>query len=396
MADWVPYRVVDVQHDEAVSKIEKINRRLAKQGLPEIELEWRGETEYVMDPDNQTRVIEYRIIYMRADLPAVADWDIVGVLHPSSEGHGNIVSRIPGASADLTPYYNAGFTCDHCGYLRRRNDTFLIEHTTTGEMKQVGSTCMKDFIKVADPHAVMKMAEILVDLDDFLKKPVKRGDYGKIADDPKEWTVTLLGFLAMCAKDIRERGRWIGAKEAWETGVASTGRAAWSALGDKSEVEELTREDINSAKDIIDWGRAKLDADSPNEYIHNLAVIVAGDYCSYREAGIVASIYRAKQRAEQDAAKKKVASKSNHVGTIGDRITRAVVVDTISSYHGHYGEVQIVKMRTLESQDKLVWWATNPKGLAEGDKVVITGRVKDHRSFNGQKETVITRCKVDS
>lgn len=391
MADWTAYRVVDAQHDEALAKIAKINKRQRKLGLPEIELEFRGEHEFILDPDG-IRVIEYRTIYMRADVPTVADYEIIGIIHPSSAGEGNIVQRIPGAVGDLTDYYNVPFTCDHCGWLRRRNDTFIVRQRQTGERKQVGSTCMKDFLNGTDPHSVMKMAEVLVDLDDFLSKPRKREEYGKIADDPKERTVSLLGFLAMVAKDIRETGRWISSKEAYRDGGQSTAYRAWWSLWDKEEVASIIAEDWAAAQGVIDWGRANLSADSPNEYIHNLAVIVSGDHCSYREAGIVGSIYRAREREQAANAKKKEA-KNEFLGRVGERITRTVVVDEVRYLPSHFTKI-LTKMTDAETEAAVTWFSSGTE-LEEGGTYRITGTIKQNKDWKGKKETIITRCKVE-
>ena len=35
--------------------------------------------------------------------------------------------------------------CDHCGTTRRRSATYLVEHED-GSRKQVGSSCMADFL----------------------------------------------------------------------------------------------------------------------------------------------------------------------------------------------------------------------------------------------------------
>lgn len=36
--------------------------------------------------------------------------------------------------------------CDHCGKYRQRNSTFLLQHTESGNLKIVGSSCLKDFL----------------------------------------------------------------------------------------------------------------------------------------------------------------------------------------------------------------------------------------------------------
>ena len=396
MGEWTSYRVVDVQHDQALAKIEKLNKRWAKLGLPQIETEFRGEREFIIDPDASHRVIEYRTIYMRVpELPAIDGWQIVGTIHPSSSGEGNIVRRIPGAIADLTAYYNVPFMCDHCGYLRRRNDTFVVQNTETAEMKQVGSTCMGDFLRGgSDPHAIMKMAEELVDIVEFVAKPRPRKEYGKIADDTIH-TVPLDFFLAMVNRKIREY-RWVSKKEAWESRgrKVATATAAWDAMRSQVEIDSIAPADFGAAREIIDWARATLSADDESEYIHNLAVITTGDFCSYRESGLVASIWAARRNHEKRAkAAPKKEDATGYVGKPKERLQPITMkVTAIKDISGQFTKI-IHKMEDGDG-NHYAWFASVDPDLEIGKEYEIVGTVKDHREFRGEKETILTRCKV--
>ena len=44
----------------------------------------------------------------------------------------------------------------------------------------------------------------------------------------------------------------------------------------------------------------------------------------------------------------------------------------------------------------LVWYASNPPELSEGDRVVIArATVKKHDMYRGRRQTVITRARID-
>ena len=54
--------------------------------------------------------------------------------------------------------------CEHCDLPRNRNQTFLLENTETQEQKQVGSSCIDDFLG----HDSLKKALWFCELDDIL------------------------------------------------------------------------------------------------------------------------------------------------------------------------------------------------------------------------------------
>lgn len=396
MAEWTEYRVRAERYAETSAKVEKWNRRYAKRGISPIELIDTGEQIFQLDPDGSVEAVEWRVVKMRVELPAISDWSIVGTMHPSSnDDEVAIVHRVPGSSADLTPFYSASFRCAHCGYLRRRNDVFIIENVVTGEQKQVGSTCMTDFTGGGtDPHQVMRLAEFAIDIDTALKTPLPKREFGRIMCDPKAAIVSLNTFLAMVRVVTRRDGRWISVKEANTTGGISTAREAWHLLARQSELDALTSDDFLAAKEAIEWGRQTLDIDSPNEYEHNLAAIVAGDFCSYREAGMIGSLYHARERREKaEASRQTVKSGGDHVGKVGDKIETLVHVDSVDTYDGRFGTVWITKMRSVENGSRFIWWASR-NALQPGDKITIKGTVKNHTVFRGEKETVLTRCKA--
>lgn len=415
------YRVVDERFAEVEKKVAKWNRRHAKNGIPEIKLEFRGEQEFAIDPDNKMRVIEWRTIYLVSELPAVADWNIVGIMHPASNDEGNLVDRIPGSdqTVDLTSFYKAEFRCDHCTWLRRRNDTFIIRHKDTGELKQVGSSCMSDFIEVLDPSGVMRMAEFLIEVEKELEKPVAKREYGKIDLDPKARTISLHGFLALVAKRIREDGEWKSAKNAYKNRGTSTARAAWFDLHDSDEILKLIDRDWAISQVALDWGREALDAGSTDTFEHNLATVLAGDAISYNESAIASCLFptmarrlmgeggigalaKSTKKVNQAVAnsQKKASNKSNaFLGKVGDKVSVDVIVkevrDITRSYHRY--ERWLVKMEQVGTGATVTWFASRePEDFKVRDTMTITGKVKEHNTFRGENDTILTYCKVSN
>ena len=99
-----------------------------------------------------------------------------------------------------------------------------------------------------------------------------------------------------------------------------------------------------------------------------------------------------------DAAKNEAAPKSNSefIGDIKQRLRDMEVVytncRTIESYYG------VSLVYTFKLGDNVLTWFCSGKGIDPdieiGETVLLTGTVKDHKEYNGVKQTYLNRCIV--
>ena len=99
-----------------------------------------------------------------------------------------------------------------------------------------------------------------------------------------------------------------------------------------------------------------------------------------------------------DAAKNEAAPKSNSefIGDIKQRLRDMEVVytncRTIESYYG------VSLVYTFKLGDNVLTWFCSGKGIDPdieiGETVLLTGTVKDHKIYNGVKQTIVNRCIV--
>lgn len=90
----------------------------------------------------------------------------------------------------------------------------------------------------------------------------------------------------------------------------------------------------------------------------------------------------------------KIESNSQFVGEIKERLYNMEV--TFVGFHQvdtRYGLTNLFKFEDADG-NIFTWWTGTEHDIQIGDKVDLTGTVKDHTSFNGEKQTVLTRCKV--
>ena len=95
-------------------------------------------------------------------------------------------------------------------------------------------------------------------------------------------------------------------------------------------------------------------------------------------------------------------SKSQHVGSIGDRISTKATLTKISWYDTNFGTKYIYTFTDIWN-NVLVWKTTGGcekevngllKPVEAGEMITITGTVKSHDEYQGIKQTVLTRCKI--
>ena len=99
------------------------------------------------------------------------------------------------------------------------------------------------------------------------------------------------------------------------------------------------------------------------------------------------------QMYRQDLAKKFTkASKSDHLGIVGQKIQSTVLVTKDIPLEGAWGTTHLYIMK--DEDGNIIKWFSSRSVLTEGYKYEIDARVKAHDEYNGTKGTVITRAKA--
>lgn len=98
------------------------------------------------------------------------------------------------------------------------------------------------------------------------------------------------------------------------------------------------------------------------------------------------------EKAVRDAVNALIFGESNseYVGAVGDRLDDTLTVVKISTYENQYGVNTIHDFKDVDGN--VYRWSTAAKSWAEGTAHHIRGTVKEHKTINGVKTTVLTRC----
>jgi hypothetical protein len=218
-------------------------------------------------------------VLLNAVAPTLGDWTFMARLDHSSDT-GTIVRMVPDVGALPAQYRTAkSTTCDHCNQKRFRRDTFVVRNNETGEFKQIGSTCLKDFFDGQDPYKVAKLAELL-----GYAVECGHGAEHCVGTDLR-W-VSVEDYLGHVAATIRTCG-WVSGKTAYETGKTATRSIAWDSY---MRADQVTEADRAIAEEAVEWAISLRAKDTLNDYEHNILVVAEASMIETRSLGLAASI----------------------------------------------------------------------------------------------------------
>jgi hypothetical protein len=367
------------------ARIEELNKKAKKLKCAPISLEKLSEERREIDTEDGFKewVIFYQIS-LTGEAPIINGWTFVLSIEHLSEG--NVVRAIPGTNDSLTlSYANVNNDCVHCGKkISTRKQTYVLRNATNGELKQVGSTCLKDFTGHKDPHAIAAYAELLSFGEEAIRSAGENTGTNKCFD--------LLTYLAWVNRTIREYG-WMSKAKAMEQEKASTASLACSAMFNKQFKDyKPEQEDMDKSIKALEWVR-NLDekAVESSSYISNLYVICKGYGIEQKHSGFAASLFVAYDKAMGVEYAKSQKKLSEHQGVVGEKGTWNLEVKFVKHIDTNFG-VSSLHIMVDENGNQFKWFSSGLV-LEVGKTLKIDGTVKSHDQYEGIKSTMLTRCK---
>lgn len=332
---------------------------------------------------------------------------------------------------DLTDRVHFLDTCDHCtGAKRGRLKTVTVRHKNDGEIKTVGNSCLFEYTAI-DASLVESIMEFrgkatthdyetgarggryTENIADFAikcalwvhnNKAYKSGlgrtlfQYGHIGEASKtgdNYDPKFIGFCEM--QGLPPKYTCIHPLEGVGVGACNWSNEVDGVESNSAEVDDVV---VDLANEIIDYAS---NLSGSNSFEFNCRQIWKSGFVSQKTSsmagGLLASFLKNRSKlARQAVAAKKVDSLENnrHLGTVGEKHDfGSVVVDFVRTIEGYYGTTTLTKFLTQEG-DLLVWFRSgNKTDLIQGQSIKLSGKVKKHDAYNGRKQTVLTRGKIE-
>lgn len=397
------YRIFAENLPFLVRLAEKLNRRASKLGLLPITVTKVGD-EYEDNEDGLTRDHFY-LIDIEGTTPRLDGYEFAATIQHAGEA-GNILRTVPTFGGTLPERFRTADpgNCDHCKKWRRRNDTFIVMNEE-GAFFQVGSNCLADFVGTEKVHALAALAEMLSLLAESAEA------MGGEREGRGEPTLLLEPAVAWAAEAMFRMG-WISRTKAREQEKTATVDVALGAIRNKGKsctwkchqpclqhfVPTQAAETL--AAKVLAWAptwiERELKRQQDSDYIWNMSVVLAGETITERSYGLAASVLGAYQREmernERLARERADAPVSEWIGTVGEKLIVSLTIKAFRWIDTDFGTSTLITYN--DAQGNVVkWFASGKHSPVEGETATLEMTVKDHKEYNGTKETHVLRVK---
>jgi hypothetical protein len=401
------YRIPEANLSTLQSRMDKLARRCVRIKVepPKLtvgafeEVKYRNEAGF----DRMRRV--YTVTLESAGRPKINGYEFAAVISPVTDEDGkligNVMRRVPGFEGDIPEKFREATNyCDHCKTARYRLETFVIANEQG--YRQIGRNCLANYLGLTDPSTLAAIAEILIDADELAEMSERDGFGGGSIME----RIPMDDVLTVAASAIRLYG-WLSNKSAMEHGKTSTsGRVREWIYGNAKSREQwehkliATDEDKALAANTYEWLQS-LSIHTQDDYRYNLALLAQSVSVSAKNFGIAVSAINAYSKEKEFEIRRNARiesdSKSNFMGTIGERIT---LENTTVLYHttfeSQFGVSHFYKMK---SGDNIIVYFASTEMFEQGEVIPsMSARVKKHENrvdkYNpdGVKQTIITRA----
>jgi len=330
-------------------------------------------------------MIQVLQVFVAGPEPKLNGWMFVARLDHANET-GNIVRVVPGET--LPEHFRCSNpNCEHCGINRYRRDTYVLKNIETTEYKQVGSSCLRDFLGHGDPEKYAKLAELLSYAVEHAKAA---GHYTREVGEDLRY-IHLPTFLGYVAANTRKHG-YVGRPKARELRKTATCDLSYNNmmyyLDSVLEEDMVTDADRDLAEKAAEWAQDLAQRSDLSDYEHNISVIAASGIVELRNIGFAASIVGAYLRNHKVTPHKPV---EGYVGEPGKKMEVTVTIKNDPSkakINSKFGDSYLHIMED-GAGNKIVWYAQRPT-YSKDATVRISAKVKAHGEYQGKKQTTVT------
>lgn len=393
-----------------LKNVTKFNKKAAKLDVAPMDIEFGDDRvqSYYADETAEKLGILTKIVYqevtVKYEIPKIAGWDLICVFDYEEYKDDNeeiqmavFTNTVPDKTVPAEYQDKNEIHCEHCGHNRFRKKSFLVQHES-GEYKEVGSTCLKDFLG-HDPQNFLWYAGISDRIKD-LEDEFGFDSFG--SGEPISYD--LLGILTLTSAVIKKLG-WTSrseVNEAQETGgetkTATADNVLWYLTTPVEKIEvrdrvEIEENDKEIAEKTLEYFNTLESQD--NDYIMNCLKLVRINRIPSRRLGIACSMIAVYRRHVEKELEKANELPSEWFGNIGSKLEDCEVTCTFKTHcETMYGTSTLYKFVDNDGNIFKTFYSGYTWEVEQEEKVRLFGTVKKHDEWNEKKETMLTRCKV--
>lgn len=368
----------------AMNKLNTYKRKAEKLGLPFIVNEVGEEFKKFYTEDEE--LVTVRCIQLDVEFNVIiSGYHLVAWV--SEEGNGLMIK---GCNDDelfqkMPNKYKEGIFCEHCNSHAHRKGAWVIYNENDDSWNMVGTTCVRLYTGVINEN-------ILNWYTDF-ESSIKKASEFSISGLTKYYNVKEI--VAASVHFIKTYG-YVSRNNGTETRPATVD-AAMKVIRENEFDNTITEEDQAEADAAIEWAKS-LDV-SLSEFNWNMKFIASSEVLksNFGIAAYIAEGYRRQkaQTAEEELRLTNNPSLTEYIGNVGDKLNLNVALAArVGSYDTQFGVTFIYKF-TTDDNHICVW---NTERFIEDKDLenvkTIKGTVKAQKTFRGEAQTVLTRCKI--
>ena len=394
------YKIYEENMSRLERKLQTIANKCEKYGTP-FSYKITGEEYQEREINGQKHTLRFVLVDVEGEA-RVNNWRFVASLEHTEDG--NIIRGLRGVEVPKR-YYSCGPKCEHCKTDRNRTDTYIVQNLNSGHFKQVGKSCLKDFTNGMRAESVAAYISLF---DELIQGETV------VPSEHVPYYVQKNEALLYIAETVQKFG-FENAESVYPTWQRALNYYRYDH-GDinyfyKGVVEKIKHEMLCSqfdpqssaaktyAKEIDTWVSAVND---DSNFIHNIKTVYEMPYITPKHFPLLAAGFPAKHKAAQIAKQKQKYEKqlaeqqkqkmlSQHVGKVGDRIEIEVkssrLLATISTQFNPLHLFHIV-----DTDNNVYIWKT--ANILPENTLILSGRIKAHGEYNGEKQTELTHCSV--
>lgn len=395
------YFIHEANIEKVEDRISKIGRKCSKFGCSFNYSRVGEEFRNVSENPNQLDIQKFIEIEVEG-VAVVSNWELIAKIE--HEAGGCIISKIQ-FDAEIPAKYGLSdcCVCEHCNSKRHRKVVYILRNSETGEFKQVGSTCLKDFTGVLDAENAARFFSMFDELHE--------SDGVYIAGSGTPY-YSIRDYLRYCVECVDKFG-WFNSSSQYSTANRAWDYFSYKELNRKgmrkpsemdAEMESVNfdaSEEHHGAKvsSIIEFVKNMEDDSS---YVISIKSLANSDYFKSKFTGFVASMVicynKEVERRETERKQREEAENnpSKFIGSIGDTLEADFnEFEIVTSWDGFYGTTWMYKFVTVEG-NILIWKSSKWIDETETKKGHVKFTVKDHTEFRGIKQTEVTRCRISA
>lgn len=378
---------------ELNEKMEKLNKKARKLGVAEVSTRVVG---VLIEPLSGRRTYEIEVVGLAPRLEG--GWTFAGTLEHTPAG--NIVRALPGQEIPES-FRSTPRTCDHCQKIRNRKDTYLVR-AESGEIKQVGHSCVRDYLGHSSPERIAWLATLILEIE-----AASGGEYGGSAR-----ITTIQEFMEMAGCVVIAKGyvskaaaQAYAEKSGGSAHLETTSSEVWFNLfPDPKLLSDRPGLYVRMTDAGRELGLAALEhaknLKESSEFAYNLRAIAHKELVERRDGGFLSAAIQSYQKAMSQERERKAKAKafegSRHFGEVGKRAEYTLTVIGEHHFPSEFGEEDRILYRLIdEAGNVATWWTTGAK-LDNGKAYRLRATVKKHDVYKDINQTVLTRCAVQA